>query len=81
MIVRPLEPNGSKAVTPESRIPRLKSWEYANKLQILATMDDGTHLMAITDDKILIRFVAELCQFVKIKEDLFEQCSLKELVE
>jgi hypothetical protein len=51
------------------------------KLQILATMDDGTHLMAITDDKILIRFVAELCQFVKLKEDLFEQCSLKELVE
>lgn len=51
------------------------------KLQILATMDDGTHLMAITDDKILIRFVAELCQFVKLKEDLFEQCSLKELIE
>jgi hypothetical protein len=51
------------------------------KLQILATMDDGTHLMAISDDKILIRFVAELCQFVKLKEDLFEQCSLKELVE
>lgn len=51
------------------------------KLQILATIDDGTHLMAITDDKILIRFVAELCQFVKLKEDLFEQCSLKELVE
>ena len=51
------------------------------KLQILATMDDGTHLMAITDDKILICFVAELCQFVKLKEDLFEQCSLKELIE
>ena len=51
------------------------------KLQILATIDDGTHLMAITDDKILIRFVAELCQFVKLKEDLFEQCSLKELIE
>jgi hypothetical protein len=51
------------------------------KLQILATMDDGTHLMAITDDKILIRFAAELCQFAKLKEDLFEQCSLKELVE
>lgn len=51
------------------------------KLQILATMDDGTHLMAITDDKILIRFVSELCQFVRLKEDLFEQCSLKELVE
>ena len=50
------------------------------KLQILATMDDGTHLMAITDDKILIRFAAELCQFAKLKEDLFEQCSLKELV-
>ena len=44
-------------------------------------MDDGTHLMAITDDKILIRFAAELCQFVKLKEDLFEQCSLKELIE
>ena len=51
------------------------------KLQILATMGDGTHLMAITDDKILIRFVGELCQFVRLKEDLFDQCSLKELVE
>ena len=28
MTVRPLEPTGSKAVTPESRIPRLQSWEY-----------------------------------------------------
>ena len=32
MTVRPLEPTGSKAVTPESRIPRLQSWEYVKKL-------------------------------------------------
>lgn len=51
------------------------------KLQIIATVDDGTHLMAVSDDKILIRFVTELCQFMKLKDDLFEECSLKELVE
>ena len=35
MTVRPLEPTGSKAVTPESRIPRLQSWEYVKETNAL----------------------------------------------
>lgn len=50
------------------------------KLQILATMDDGTHLMAICDDRVLIRAVAQFCQFMRLKEDIFEECQLKELI-
>jgi len=51
------------------------------KLQIIATIKDGQHLIAISDDKILIKFVVSLCKFMKLKDELFAQCSLKELIE
>ena len=50
-------------------------------VQIIATTNDGKHIMAVSDDKILICCIAEWCKFVKLKEDVFEQCSLKELME
>ena len=50
-------------------------------VQIIATTNDGKHIMAVSDDKILIRFIAEWCEFVKLKEELFAQCSLKEIME
>ena len=50
-------------------------------VQIIATTKDGKHIMAVSDDKILIRCIAEWCKFVKLKEELFEQCSLKEVME
>ena len=50
-------------------------------LQIIATLDDGQHIIAISDDKVLIRCVAEWCKFAKLKDELFEQCSLKELID
>ena len=52
------------------------------KLQILAMTDDeeDKYLMTTTDDKILINVIVEFCQFVKLKNELFEQCSLKELI-
>ena len=50
------------------------------KVQIIATTKDGQHLLAISDDKILIRCIASWCQFVKLKDELFEQCSIKELI-
>ena len=50
-------------------------------VQIIATTKDGKHIMAISDDKILIRCVASWCQFFKLKDELFEQCSIKELME
>lgn len=50
-------------------------------VQIIATLKDGKHIMAITDDRILINMMASFCQFVKLKDELFEQCSLKEIME
>ena len=49
-------------------------------VQIIATCKDGQHIMAVSDNKILIRCIAEWCQFMRLKEELFEQCSLKELI-
>lgn len=51
------------------------------KVQIIATTKDSQHIMAVSDDKILIQCIASWCQFMKLKEELFEQCSLKELIE
>ena len=50
-------------------------------VQIIATTNDGKHIMAVSDDKILIRCIAEWCKFAKLKEELFEQCSLKDVME
>lgn len=50
------------------------------KVQIIAECEDGQHLISVSDDKILIRCIAEWCKFMKLKEELFEQCSLKELI-
>lgn len=50
-------------------------------VQIIATLKDGKHIMAISDDRILINMIASFCQFVKLKDELFEQCSLKEIME
>ena len=49
-------------------------------VQIIATTKDGKHLMAVSDDKKLIRWIVGWCQFMRLKEELFEQCSLKELI-
>ena len=50
------------------------------KVQIIAECQDGHHLISVSDDKILIRCIVEWCKFMKLKEELFEQCSLKELI-
>lgn len=50
------------------------------KVQILATTKDGQHIMAVSDDKVLIQCIASWCQFFKMKDELFEQCSIKELI-
>ena len=50
-------------------------------VQIIATLKDGKHIMAISEDRILINMIASFCQFVKLKDELFEQCSLKEIME
>ena len=49
-------------------------------VQIIATTKDGQHLISLSEDKILIRCIAEWCKFMKLKDELFGQCSLKELI-
>ena len=50
-------------------------------VQIIATCKDGQHIIALSDDKILIRCIVEWCKFAKLKNELFEQCSLKEIID
>lgn len=50
-------------------------------VQIIATTKDGKHIMAVSDEKPLIWLIASCCKFAKLKEELFEQCSLKELID
>ena len=50
------------------------------KVQIIATTKDGQHLLSVSDDKILIRCIVEWCKFCKLKDELFEECSIKELI-
>ena len=51
------------------------------QVQIIATTNDGKHIMAVSDEKPLIWHIAACCKFVKLKDELFEQCSLKEITE
>lgn len=50
-------------------------------VQIIATCKDGQHLLAVSDDRVLISCIAEWCKFMRLKDELFEQCSLKELID
>jgi len=50
------------------------------KVQIIATCKDGQHLISVSDDRILIRFITEYCKFMLLKEESLEQCSLKEFI-
>ena len=50
-------------------------------VQIIATTKDNEHILAVSDDRVLIRWIVEWCKFVKLKDEQFEQCSLKEIME
>ncbi len=50
-------------------------------VQIIATTKDGKHIMAVSEDIILIQCIAQWCQFVKLKDELFAECALKEIME
>ena len=50
-------------------------------VQIIATTKDDKHLMAVSDEKLLIWYISYCCKFAKLKDELFEQCSLKELID
>lgn len=49
-------------------------------VQIIATCRDGKHILAVSDDEILIRCITEWCQFVRLKDELFANVPLKLLM-
>ena len=53
----------------------------SKSVQIIATTNDGKHIMAVSDEKPLIWHIVCCCKFAKLKDELFEQCSLKELID
>ena len=50
-------------------------------VQSIATLRDGKHILAVSDEEPLIWHIAACCKFAKLKDELFEQCSLKEIME
>ncbi len=50
-------------------------------LQIIATTNDGKHIMTVTHKRELIKHVVSSCQFAKLKEDLLEHCALIDVIE
>ena len=51
------------------------------KVQIIAEMDDGTHIIALSDNRMLIDVIVSLCQFQRIDETQIGQVPLAEIIE
>lgn len=50
------------------------------KVQIIAEIDDGTHIIAISDNQILIDVIVSLCQFQRIDETQISEIPLTEII-
>jgi hypothetical protein len=51
------------------------------KLQIVATTTEGEYLLTTSSSRALIDLVAAMCEFHKVKKELFEEYSLTELTD
>ena len=51
------------------------------KVQIMATCKGGKHIIALSDNKILIRCIVACCKFMILKEDSLGEYPLKEIAE
>lgn len=50
------------------------------KVQIFLCCKNGEKLLGVTDDKILLNFIAQYVQFIQIDEDKTETISLCEII-
>lgn len=50
-------------------------------VQIIAEMDDGTHIIALSDNRMLIDVIVSLCQFQRIDEKQIGEIPLAEIIE
>ena len=51
------------------------------KIQIIAELNDGTHIIALSDNRMLIDVIVSLCQFQRIDETQISQFPLTEIIE
>ena len=51
------------------------------KVQIIAEVDDGTHIIALSDNRALIAVIISLCQFQRIDEKHIDEIPLEEIIE
>ena len=49
-------------------------------VQIIAELNDGTHIIALSDNRMLIDVIVSLCQFQRIDETQIGQVSLEEII-
>lgn len=49
------------------------------KVQILAELDNGEFVLAVSDNSILIRVIVELCKFIKIDKSAVGNVGVKEI--
>ena len=50
------------------------------KIQIIAELDDGTHIIALSDNRMLIDVIVSMCQFQRIDETQIRQVPLEEIL-
>ena len=51
------------------------------KIQIIAELNDGTHIIALSDNRMLIDVIVSLCQFQRIDEEQVCEVPLEEIIE
>lgn len=49
-------------------------------VQIIAETDDGTHIIALSDNRMLIDVIVSMCQFQRIDETQIRQVPLEEIL-
>ena len=50
------------------------------KIQIIAELNDGTHIIALSDNRILIDVIVSICQFHRIDETQIGEISLEGII-
>ena len=49
-------------------------------MQILAELDNGEFVLAVSDNSILIRFIVELCEFIRVDKSAVGNVDVKKIM-
>lgn len=50
------------------------------KIQIIAELNDGTYIIALSDNRMLIDVIVSMCQFQRIDETQIGEIPLEEII-